>query len=219
MEVVSMSRVKFVIMSLLAALAISGVAASSAMAAHEWLRNGAPLPETLHVLSEGGLFLLEASGKEVDCKTLHDLADILKGSKTLALWIHFLECGTNQTGCLAHSPGSSNGLILVLNVPDLLVLVTNSNNETVLADEFKQNETTKEFVTLEFTADSGGSCTNYPKTQVKGNVSAEVNNSKELLNFPKPELVGNTLEAFGTTASLYGDDTQMFSNGGKLTAL
>jgi|SRR5579862_7447122 len=213
-----MSRVRFIIGGLLAVFALSAAVAASA-SAHAWLKNGNPITQTEHVLSEGGLFVLIAGGKVVDCEKLTDLALLFTNGTDLAHEIHFLNCRTEQAGCDVHSPGAPNGLILVTGIPTEIVERENSKKEKVLADEFKPKTvgTTKEFVTLLFLALAGGSCSVYgSETKVKGQVAAEIKN--ELLVFPNPELEGNSLEAFGAPAKLFGDDTQMLTGGGALSA-
>jgi hypothetical protein len=212
-----MSRVKLMIVSLLAVFAVGALSASSALAAHEWLRNGAALTKTEEVLSEGALFALNAAGKEISCKKLKDIADISPGTKSLVLDLHFLECVTTVATCFVHSPGAANGLILVGDAPDELVLVENHSGVVVLADEFKENPNSKEFVTLEFEPESACKPAGYVKTKVKGHVAGEV--SGELITFPNPELKGNTLEAFGSASTFFGDDKQMFTLGGTLSAI
>jgi hypothetical protein len=221
MEVMyQMTKVRLIIASVLVVFAVSAVASASA-SAHEFLNNGAGITTTLSVLSEGGLFQLVAGAKVVDCNKVTDVGLVLTGGRDLAHEIHFLECKTNQAGCDVHSHGAPNGLILVTNIPTLLVTKKNSKGEEVLADEFKSKTVgaTKEFVTLLFLALAGGSCSEYgTETKVKGNVSAVVNNATESLEFTNPELTGNTLEAFGVAAKLFGNDKQMYTNGGALTA-
>ncbi|MGA8364915.1 MAG: hypothetical protein WB709_10390 [Solirubrobacteraceae bacterium] len=87
-----------------------------------------------------------------------------------------------------------------------------------IADEYKQNATTKEFGTVDFTALAGGSCSEFPTTRYKGQFAGIVENATEEINFPEPELKGNTLEVFGKAGSIVGRFTQMLSNGGVLTA-
>jgi hypothetical protein len=212
-----MSRIKLMIVSLLAVFAVGAVSASSALAAHEWLRNGAALTKTEEVLSEGSLFVLIAAGKEVHCEKLKDIADISPGTKSLILDLHFLECVTAIPACLVHSKGAANGLILVGDAPDELVLAETHGGAKVLADEFKENPTSKEFVTLEFEPEASCKPSGYVTTKVQGHVDGEV--SGELITFPNPELKGNTLSAFGAAASLFGDDKQMFTLGGTLSAI
>jgi hypothetical protein len=184
---------------------------------HKWLKNGSELFKEEPVLSEGGLFALNAAGKEVACKKLKDVADISPGTKGLVLDLHFLECVTTVSTCFVHSPGAANGLILVGDIPDELTLAETSGGVKVLADEFKESPTSKEFVKLEFEPESACKTPGYVNTKVKGHVDGEV--SGELITFPKPELKGNTLEAFGSAASLFGDDKQMFTLGGTLSAI
>jgi hypothetical protein len=216
MEVITfMSKVRFIILSILTVLAVSATASATA-SAHEFLKNTEPITGTEPVLSEGGLFVLVAGARVVDCEKLTDSGTVLPAGVDFAKEIHFLNCKTAQAGCDVHSPGAPNGLILVSNVPTLLVSRENAAKEPVIADEFKSNPGTKEFVTLLFLALAGGSCSEYgTETKVKGQVAAQA--VGELLVFPNPELKGNSLEAFGVAAKLFGDDTQMLTNGGKLS--
>ncbi len=88
-----------------------------------------------------------------------------------------------------------------------------------LADEFKGGA---EFVTLEFEPETGKSCSEYPTTKVKEQVAAEVinlANGNVELNFPEPELAGNTLEAFGLPAKLVGKATEELENGWAFRAM
>jgi hypothetical protein len=193
------------------------VAASTSASAHAWLKNSSPIIQTEHVLSEGGLFVFVAGARVIDCEKIIDLTLLLTEGRDFAHSIHFLNCKTAQAGCDAHSARAPNGLILWPNIPTLIAERENSAKEKVLADEFKQNPTTKEFVTVLFLALAGGSCSEYgTESKIKGQVAAEIRG--ELLVFPNPELKGNTLEYFGVAAKMFGDETQMFTNGGVLSA-
>jgi hypothetical protein len=139
------------------------------------------------------------------------------GTADLATEIDFLGCTVNVANCLPHSPGAANGLILLQNIPTELVLAEEQNGTKILGDEFKENATTKEFVTIEFT---GTGCSpEFPaSTKVRGTITARINNTTEELEFPTTELVGNTLKVFGLAATLVGSDKQMLTNGGTLGA-
>ena len=99
------------------------------------------------------------------------------------------------------------------NIPTVLVeREPSGGGARKLADNFEQNPTTKEFVTLVF----AGTCSEYPETEVKGTVAAEVinlTNGNIELNFPEPELKGNTLKAFGVAAKLTGRVREELENG------
>ena len=182
MEAYSMLKVRIILISVIAALAV-GASVSSA-SAHEFTNNGIGITGTLSVLSEGKLFTLAAGAKTVTCHKVTDVGTALTGGRDLASEIHFLECLTGQAGCDVHSHGAPNGLILVTNIPTLLVERETAGKVKVLADEFKSNPTTKEFVTLLFLALAGGSCSEYGSTtKVKGQVAAEVKG--EELVFPE----------------------------------
>jgi hypothetical protein len=211
-----MSRFTLIPISVLAIFAINTIASTTA-SAHAWLKNGAPITQTEHTLSEGGLFIEAAWTQVIDCETVRSLALLLVGGRGFINSIHFLNCRTAQAGCDVHSPGAPDGLILVLNIPTLIVERENAQGKKVLADEFKTNPTTKEFSKLEFLTLSGGSCSEYGLlSSTKGQFAVEI--SGGLLVFPNPELKGNTFEAFGIVAKYIGDYTQMFTNGGVLSA-
>jgi hypothetical protein len=200
-------------------LVVAAVAATTASAsAHEWLKNGAALTQTEPVLSEGGLFVLLVGGKEIACKDVRSVGTISKGIADLTTEIDFLGCAVNAANCSPHSRGAANGLILVVNVPTELVLAEESDGTKILGDQFKQNSATKEFVTIEFTG-TGCSPTFPASAKVRGTITAKINNAKEELVFPSPELVGNTLQFFGLAATLFGNNGQMLTAGGTLTAV
>lgn len=173
------------------------------------------------VISSGGTFKLTVTGKTVECTSITDKGDITGGlpGTDLALDIKFTGCTANSKKCEAESPGSgAKGTILVTNAPTLLVVRKTTTGTTVLADEFKQNPLTKEFVTLEFN-EGASTCPNFPTTKVKGEVAAEIVTGTGELNFPSPALEGNTLQAFGEEATLTGKDTQELENGWAFTAI
>jgi hypothetical protein len=208
-----MSKIRVFMLGLLAVCAVSAVASASASAEHIWLVNGAEANGQA-VLDLGGLFTLTASTKVVTCHHVRSVGTVGPGDKDLATELDFLGCETNESGCTPLTAGAPAGLILVLNIPTLLTLRENSAGAQVLADEFKENATTKEFVTLRFV----GTCTKFPLTKVTGNVAAAVNNATESLEFTSPELKGNTLKAFGVAAKLEGTSKQMLTAGGTLKA-
>jgi len=124
-----------------------------------------------------------------------------KPGTDLAENITFTGCTTGTTGCAVHSPTQPNGTIVLINIPTKLEQRV-VGEEEVLVDNFEQNATTKEFVTLEF---SGTTCAaaKYVTTKVKGGVAAEVTNltnGEVNLDFPEPALEKDTLEAFGLKA-------------------
>jgi hypothetical protein len=134
--------------------------------------------------------------------------------------ITFTGCTTKQTGCLVKTAGQANGTIVLSNIPTKLEQVV-VGEEEVLVDNFEQNATTKEFVTLKFEAESGKSCSEYTETKVKGHVAAEVKNltSGEVeLEFPSPALAGDSLEAFGLSATFTSRDEMSLANGWALRA-
>ncbi len=214
-----MPKVRLIMISLLTVFAVSAGAAASASAhnGHVWLENGLPITRALPALSSGGLFILSAGTLTIHCKKVTDVSLLLPEGLDFEHEIHFLECSTGATNCDVHSViggvASPQGLILVTGIETELILTTNSEGHTVLADLFKQKTVAgvKEFVTLGFTALAAEACKEYPETKVKGSVAAEVKG--EELKFPKPELAATSLTAFGKAATLTGTDNLMFANG------
>ncbi len=222
-----MSKVRLIMMSVLAVFAAGAVASTSASAhnGHQFLVNGAGITSTLNVLSNGGLFLLAAGTLSIHFKKATGVGTVSPNGLDFATEIHFLECSTGATNCDVHSivggASSPEGLIVVTNIETELIETENpATKKQVLADLFKQKTVagTKEFVTLGFTALAAEACKEYPETKVKGSVAAKVNNATEELEFPKPELAASSLTAFGKAATLTGNATQMLTNGGALTA-
>ncbi|HEV2945497.1 MAG TPA: hypothetical protein VGX26_10330 [Solirubrobacteraceae bacterium] len=176
------------------------------------------------VVSKGGEFKLTAGTKVITCKKVKDEGLIAEGGAGEATAITFEECSTSEAKCLVKSKGGTNGKVVVTAVPTQLVEREPSGGGTKkLANEFKQNATTKEFVTLQFEKEGGGTCSTLPETKVKGQVAAEAINlatsGEAELNFPSPELKGNSLEAFGVAAKLTGKDTEILSNAWGVRAL
>ncbi len=161
--------------------------------------------------------VLTVGAKVISCTEVTNKGTITGGTPgtDLAETITFTGCTTKQAGCLVKSAGQANGTIVLSNIPTKLEqrLV---GEEEILVDNFEQNVTTKEFVTLKFE----GTCSEYPETKVKGNVGAEVKNltnAEVELHF-KPELPGNTLEAFGVKALFESQDELSLENAWALRA-
>jgi hypothetical protein len=199
-----MSKSRLVIITALAIFAICAFGSASAFAANEYLINGSKITGTTSepVLAESGLAILEFGSKIIDCEKSHGLILVLSEGRSFVHDIHFLNCTTNETGCTPHSVGAPNGLILLVNVPDQLVLRGGK-----IADEFKENPTTNEFLTLKFL----GTCANFPETKAKGQVAGET--IGELTLFPNPELTGNTLELFGKAGKFLAHFKNKLVNG------
>jgi hypothetical protein len=162
--------------------------------------------------------VLTAGGKVVSCTEVTNKGTITGGKPgtDLASTITFTGCTTKQPGCLVKSAGQSNGTIVLSNIPTKLEQRP-VGEEEILVDNFEQNATTKEFVTLKFE----GTCSEYPETKVKGNVGAEVinlSNGEVELHLPSPELPGDTLEAFGVRALFESRDEVSLESGAALRA-
>jgi hypothetical protein len=236
----STNRLKVLLVSLLAVFAISAIASATASAGPtctpnlggpfkcEW-KVGAPskLPEK--VTGAGGAFELNAGGKAVNCEKVTSKGTVEAGGADEAESITFTGCTANVKKCWAFSPGAAEGTIIVEDVDTQLVERENkTTKKLVLADEFKEGEhenakkeIIKEFVTLEFEevteeGEDSKPCPNFPTTKVTGQVAAEVVNATESLEFPSPELTGNTLKAFGVAAKLTGKTKQKTEKGGTL---
>ena len=116
-----------------------------------------------------------------------------------------------------------NGFILVPNIETKLVeREPKGGGAQKLADEFKSKPAPlNEFVTLKFEPEAGKSCSEFPETKVKGQIAGEVitlANGNTEINFPSPELKGNTLEFFGVAATLTGRSEGELENGGAFRA-
>jgi hypothetical protein len=181
------------------------------------------------VTSSGGEFKLDA-GKttELKCTAITDKGTVKAGGKDEAATITFTGCNAPpKTACKVKSAGSGTtaGTIVVTNTTTELTERFNTEKKAnVLADEFKGKAAKgNEFVTLEvgLTENAGhtleGECAGYPLvSQVTGQIAAEVNNTNEELIFPTTALIGNSLNAFGTKATLSGTDKQKIVGGGTL---
>ena len=236
----SSNRLKVLLVSLLAVFVVSAIA-SAAASAHEWKVCREEVAATFkykslaecwtggvgtggkwerlalpqEVTSTGGTFTLTAGVKKITCTAVTDKGFVEAGGKDEATEITFTGCTTNQTGggCNVKTAGQPNGTIKVTELDTLLVERKPSGGGAAkLADEFSPDPPHTAFVTLKFE----GTCSEFTETEVTGQVAGFVENATEELNFPSPELEGNTLRAFGKTAKLVGKDKQKVVNGGKL---
>jgi hypothetical protein len=165
------------------------------------------------VTSKGGEFKLvnTTAGKEVVCTGVTNTGEVGPGGESENVVLNYTGCTNGPKTCEAFAPTSNDGKgeIEVTNVDDQLVERATSGGVVVLADEFFSDGT--EFVTIEFEAAGTESCTGFTPTKVKGQVAGECNNLASAgeveLNFPNPELTGNSLEAFGSAAKLFGSAT------------
>jgi len=227
-----MSRVRLILLSIIAVLAMSAVTAAAA-SADEWEVQPAEFgmyqkitgEEEFNLEATGNEFKLVAGTLEVKCAKVTSVAEIFKTGGGEAETIWFRECTTNNTECKLKSKGTAKvGEIVVLDITTQLGK-GNNGGAAKLTNEFKENAVTKEFVSLEVgkkqkagTYKMEEVCGSFPLTsKVLGNVSAFANNIAEVagthpaeteLNFPTPEITTNTLEAFGKAAKLFGTTTQ-----------
>ena len=165
-----MSRVRLIMLSMLAVFAISAVASASASASSdEWrvceegtgtgikytehkctVESGTgkwewkilAAGETRKVKSAGGTFTLTALGKTITCAAVADKGTITGGKpgKDLAETITFTGCTTKQAGCSVKTAGQVNGTIVVTNIPTKLEQRKNAKGEEVVVDNFEQKE-------------------------------------------------------------------------------
>jgi hypothetical protein len=225
-----MSRIRFILLTLLAASAIGAVVSASASARGTWKINKTMEASGQEVTSSGGPFTLSSVGKEVKCTHATDKGKVAAAGKDEASEISFTGCTASESGtqCSVKSAGppAKAGEIIVNNVTTELTERANPVTlTTVLADEFKGKAAKEnEFVTLEIgikETTSGNKmtekCANLPETtKVTGEVAAIVNNTTEELEFPTSELKGNTIKAFGVAAKLVGNTKQKLVGGGTL---
>lgn len=189
--------------------------------------------EKLNVEGSGGEFKLKAGTTTVTCTAATAFGFIEKEGKGTAQSLKFTGCtvkvGTGEA-CKVKSRGTAKvGEIVATNAATQLV---ERGAAKTLANQFKGTKkgAEEEFVLLEMgkkrkakTFKMEEPCTGIPATtQVKGQVAGEAKNKVEVeneepanqtpeeveLNFPEPQLVGNTLEAFGVSATLVGKSTQ-----------
>jgi hypothetical protein len=164
--------------------------------------------------------VLTVGTKVITCTGVTDTGTITGGKPGTDLVTEavFTGCTTSTTGCAVHSPGQPNGTIkLKLKLPTKLEQRKTSLGAEVLADNFEGGA---EFVTLEF---SGETCkaAGFVTTKVTEAIAAEVKNlanGEVELNFPEPELMGNTLKAFGVAAKFKARIEVSLENGWSLRA-
>jgi hypothetical protein len=225
-----MSKIRLILLSLLAVLATGAIVSASASAAHYWKVGTEKVTTAQEVTSSGGTFVLSSAGKEVKCTSVTDKGTVEASGKDEASEIKFTGCTASESGteCSVKSAGppAKAGEIIVNNITtELTERFSTEKQATVLADEFKGKAAKEnEFVTLEIgkkETNSGNKmtekCANLPETtKVTGEVAAQVNNTTEELEFPIKELKGNTLKAFGLAAKLEGKTKQKLVHGGTL---
>ena len=181
------------------------------------------------VESTGGAFTLTSSGKAVTCTGVTNTGEIGPGGESDETNITFTGCTANAGACWADSPGhddgtgEKDGVIEVKDIDNQLVeREPNGGGANKLADEFTEGDNPNEFVTLEFDtiAGDGEGCTGFPTTKVKGQVAGECINitageseGEVEINFPEPELEGNTLKSFGPSSTLGGKTEVFLANG------
>ena len=243
-----MSRIRLIMLSLLAVFAISAVVSASASASEdiwevcekggtekfeehkcskksetgEWSWRKLEAGESRNVISwivPTTSYVLTVGTKVITCTGAADAGTITGGKPgTDSISVLYYGCTTNQAGCSVKTAHQANGIILVPNIPTVLV-----QREPSGGGALKIADEFKEKATLkEFvTLKFEGTCSNFPETKVKGEVAGEVinlANGNTELKFPSPELKGNTLEAFGLPAILTGRSEVELENGWALRA-
>jgi hypothetical protein len=164
---------------------------SSGTGAWEW--KVLPAGKSWSIVAQGGTFVLRGITQTINCKKLAHVGTIYGGVPgTDEENGSFTECITANIGCKVKSAGGTFGTIKVPDHPTKL-----EERSSKLVDNFEQNATAKEFVTLEFSP-----------AKVTGNVTGIVGGGE--LNFPGP---GSALKTFGATATLTGTSSQELANG------
>jgi hypothetical protein len=159
----------------------------------------------------GEAFKLTSAGKEISCTTVEGEGTLTGGSPGTdkATKLEFTGCKTSVVGCAVHSPAQPAGTIIAKELPSKLTERETSKGAKVLADVVEQEPLAKEIVTLSF--EPAATCTpgGFVTTKVKGTVAQECLNDTTtgqiVSRFPTPELKKNTLEAFGSAATLVGE--------------
>jgi hypothetical protein len=189
-----------------------------ALALRKWEWKPIAVGTKFAVEDKGGAFKLEGGGKSSDCTAVTSTGEIGAGGESTGLTLKFTGCTNDPGTCEAFSKGKAGTKeIEATGLTDQLVERETSTGVTVLADEFKENATTKEFVTIEF-KEGANACPNYPATKVKGQVAGECKNTTAAgqgeteLVFPNPALTANSLEAFGVSSKLFGTATVSLVN-------
>jgi len=185
-----------------------------ALSLRKWEWKTIAAGEKFAVESTGGAFKLEGGGNSSDCTAVTNTGELEPGGKSKTSLV-FTGCTNDSGKCEEFAPAANDGTgtIDVSGITDQLV-----ERGGKLADEFKENATTHEFVTIELEVPGTEACAEAPTTKVKGQVAGESNNitvagqGETELVFPKPALVGNSLEGFGVKASLFGTATVSLVN-------
>jgi hypothetical protein len=250
-----MTRIRLIMLSLLAVFAFSAVVSASAsafkkeyevcqvgtrgveppekfdnhtcstkakpLAEREWSWQPIAAGTKFAVESAGGEFTLETVNLTVKCTAVTDESEPLHvptsgigpAGESEGLKITFTGCTANAGKCDVSSSGIAGDKTVVVNdIDNQLVERKTAGGVTVLADEFIGQG---EFVTLKFKKE----CLGFVETKVTGQVAGECKNiteggvGKVELNFPKPELQGNSLNAFGKAAKLFGKAKVSLVNG------
>jgi len=192
--------------------------AGGEVAGGEWSWLPIPAGTKFAVESAGNAFKLEGGGLSSDCTAVTNTGEIGPGGASINVTLKFTGCTHDPGTCEAFSVGKAGTKeIEVTGLTDQLVERKTSAGVIVLADEFKENAATHQFVTIEF-KEGANPCPNYPATKVKGQVAGECKNitvagqGETELFFPTPVLKENSLEAFGVKASLFGTATVSLVN-------
>jgi len=216
-----MTKLRLLLLSLLAALAVSAVGSASAFAECSgkspelkcvWDVNGVQVTKPTLVLLLGGLqvLIVKNANVEIDCKKVEaDVTFDVKGKKS-ATSIHYLECKVIKplTTCEVRSiskPEHKFGEILTLGVSSQLKeSASKSGKPVVTSSPANEIEKEKAFVELEVVEKGGHEkCgTLAEKLRITGTITGAVNNTPP----GKLEFAAATgLNVFGIAATLTGD--------------
>ncbi len=214
------SVLRIVPVALVAALAIGAVAASGA-SAHQWKVNGAEASGQ-EVTVTGSEFKDEVSSIMFSCKSVTGTARVKAAGAGEATELKFTGCTTNKANCTMYSEGEPVGTLVAADLPTQLVERETAFGSKVLAEDFEEVKATKRFMTIKFKSEVAKACEPLAEEWwVKGQVLATVTNlagGTVGLNFPKPELKGNTLNVGLGPLKIFGSLTDTLTGGGTLTA-
>jgi hypothetical protein len=225
-----MTRIRLIMLSLLAVFAVSAVASASASATEgivEWKIGGNPFTGTETETSKGGVFTLKA-GITIECKKVKDTGSITQvagKAGTDATTVEFEECAIpGNANCTVTSENETNegaevnGTITVKAKTELFEPVETTPD--IHYDRFTGEEAEGRFVTIEVDNAAGKTClVKGEEYTVTGKACAEAGPEavKAKLTFSKAieEACGTGLKLKGVAAEFKGVTEQELSGANK----
>ena len=209
-----MKLIRSVLVMLVAVVALGAVTSGSAFASGlEWTAGAVPVTKSEEVKISGGKLKIVAGVKLIECTGMTGKGTVGVSGTGELTEVKWTGCKTSEPGCIVKTAGGSYGTIVMAHIPTQLGLRKDSGGLEVAADDIKENSTSKEFMTLQFAAEAGGACKEFPETKIKGQVAGEINNGEEAIEFREPELQGNTFEFFGKAAKMFTTYKQQLTSG------